>query len=302
MRIPSLSLAALSLTAILALSAGLTSSPALAVTPAAVASAPADLAKIVAEKSPSLVTVKFVLNLEFGGQSQELELEASGLMIDPAGVIVVSNSEMGGSRQFRGIGGATPKNIKILIGEDTEGLDAKVIGRDSELDLAWLRIEKPEGKTFSAITLSASPKLNIGDALVGVDRLGKYFDRAPLAHMTTVVAVTKKPRTLFIPANSPLMGMGVPMFTASGEFVGITVIQAEGMEDEDNMARERGRQTIYDRAFKIMPSGELMEATKRAIEAEKSGKPIGTEEAKPADEAKPDADKKPEGGAMEEKK
>lgn len=310
MRTTSLSIAALSCIAAVSLFAGLSTPVAQAATPAAVLTAasttPADLAKLVADKSPSLVTIKFVLNLEFGGQSQELELEASGLIIDPAGVIVVSNSEMGGSRQFRGIGGATPKNIKVLIGDDTEGLDAKVVGRDSELDLAWIRIEKPEGKTFSVVTLSASPKLAIGDALVGVDRLGKYYDRAALAHVSHIAAVTKKPRTLFIPANGPLMGIGVPVFTPTGEFIGLTVIQAEGMEEEDGMARDRGRQTIYDRAFKIMPSGEIMDATKRAIEAEKSGKPIGEEApAQPKTDTPAEGDKKPEpapAGGMEEKK
>jgi hypothetical protein len=271
--------------------------------PAASVAAEPNYGTIVSDRSPAMATVKFVVSFDAGGQSQEIEGEAMALMIDPKGLLVMSGVEIG---QRRGMS-ATPKEIKVLLGEDTEGVAAKLIGRDSELDLAWLRIEKPADKGYSAIDPAKSAKPVVGETVVGVDKMSKYFDHASVAFPMVVGGVTKKPRELFIPATQ-LSWVGLPFFNASGAFVGMSVIQMPNADSEDGMRSRNGeRLTPFDRGFKILPASEIAAATARAVEAEKSGKGVGMDEKKEGgdekkDEAKPTDEKKPEAPKTDEPK
>lgn len=249
---------------------------------------------IIADRAPALALIKFIVSFEQGGQSRDIEGEAMAVMIDPKGLLVMSGAEIG---QRKGMS-ATPKEIKVCIGEDTEGVLAKLVGRDSELDLAWIRIEKPSDKGYTIIDPSKAATPKIGDTLVGLDRMGKYFDRAPVVFNTMVGGITKKPRELFIPAPGAgleMMFIGTPFFTTGGEFVGMTIIQMPNADSEDGMnSRARERLTRFDQGFKILPAAEIVSATARAVEAEKSGKAIGMEEPKKEETPAAPADKKDE--------
>src|SRR5262245_13658263 len=54
------------------------------------------LAKLVADKSPALVTVKFVLKIKAGSHEQENETEITGIVMDPKGLILCSSQQIGG--------------------------------------------------------------------------------------------------------------------------------------------------------------------------------------------------------------
>jgi len=284
-----------------ALSAGLLFAPAAYAQTAAAAVRPPvatqdGIAKVIAERAAALVTVKFVLAVEGGpGGENELEAEAGGLMIDGTGLVLVSNLEMGGS-PGRQRARAQAKNIKVLIGDDTEGVDAKLIGRDSELELAWVQIDTPADKAYAAVDLAkgATGKdaggagdagvvgiVKVGDTLVGLDRMNKYYDRALVAFTTQVGGLTKKPRNLIIPAGGKIEWIGLPLFTVSGEFAGISVLQPIGADEEDPSAmRNMGRTAGFDRGLKVMPAAEIAASTARAVEAFKRGKALGMEEPK----------------------
>jgi len=284
-----------------ALSAGLLFAPAAYAQTAAAAVRPPvatqdGIAKVIAERAAALVTVKFVLAVEGGpGGENELEAEAGGLMIDGTGLVLVSNLEMGGS-PGRQRARAQAKNIKVLVGDDTEGVDAKLIGRDSELELAWVQIDTPADKAYAAVDRAkgATGKgaggagdaggvggVGVGDTLVGLDRMNKYYDRALVAFTTQVGGLTKKPRNLIIPAGGKIEWIGLPLFTVSGEFAGISVLQPIGADEEDPSAmRNMGRTAGFDRGLKVMPAAEIAASTARAVEAFKRGKALGMEEPK----------------------
>ena len=234
------------------------------------------LSTVIADRSPAMGVVKFVVSFDAGGQTQEIEGEAMALMIDPKGLMVMSGIEIG---QRKGAS-ATPKEIKVLLGDDTEGVNAKLIGRDSELDLAWLRIEKPSEKGYTAIEIGKGAKTAVGDSLIGLDKMGKYFDRTPVAFTTVVGGITKKPRELVIP-STPVTWVGLPFFNSSGAFVGMSAVQMPNADSDDEMqSRARERLTTFDRGIKIIPAAEIVSATTRAVEAEKAGKGVGMEEKK----------------------
>jgi S1-C subfamily serine protease len=242
----------------------------------------AEYEKWLAEKSPALVTIKFVLKVQMGGMmggmgDQESDSEVTGVMIDPKGLVLCSNTQLGGftgiMRRFMGpMGGsitAAPTDIKVLVGDDTEGLEAKLVARDTELDLAWIRIEEPGDAEFDYCDLSKAATPTIGQRLFAVRRMGKFFDRVTAVSEGRVGGVTTKPRDLYVPAGNLSVGLGLPIFTTDGTVVGVAIMQLPDAEDA-----EMNPMSMLGDLFNmqdmmgglILPAPEVVKATKRALE------------------------------------
>lgn len=239
--------------------------------------------RAVADKAGgAIVTIKHVLKVEGGGDSvgDDQETEVTAVMIDPHGLIVCANSVLLGQyglmARFNPQAGlaVTPTEIKVLIGDDTEGVEAKVLSRDTELDLAWLQVEKPAADPYVFVDLGRSAEPFVGEPIVTVGRLGKFFDRRLMLHEARIVGTTSKPRELIIAdgistqPGSPDNAAGMPAFAADGKVVGIAVLQLPGAEEMSGggaMDQIRG----YDRM--ILPAAEVLKATERAKELAASG-------------------------------
>ena len=240
------------------------------------AETPHEYNRFVAEKAPVLVTLKFVLKIKapaFG--DQEAEAEATGIVIDPSGLILCSNTPMGGfvsawSRSMPGGGdiSATPTDIKVLIGDDTEGLEATLITVDSELDLAWLKIKEPGERKFAALDFSKAATPKLGDRLLVVRRMGKYFDRIPAVTEDRVGAIARKPRGLYVPSMGQFQSMiGLPVYNAAGQVVGMTVMQSMDDEDVDMnpMSSFSQMEDMQDLASGlVLPAADIVRATEAA--------------------------------------
>ena len=117
----------------------------------------ADYEKLLGDKSPAIVTVKFLLKMKSNWGDHESEQEAPGVMLGSDGLVMCANSHFGGGSWMRSAGvTATPSALKVLIGTDTEGVEATIVARDTELDLAWLRIKEAGDKKFAGIDLQKS--------------------------------------------------------------------------------------------------------------------------------------------------
>lgn len=232
---------------------------------AARADEPNEFERIVSEKGPALVTIKFVLKIRGGGFDRERESEITGIMIDPKGMVLCSNTQIGGAPgMFRRFGGsAKPKDIKILVGDDTEGVKAKLVAKDSELDLAWLQVTQPPETDYAFVDLTKTATVAVGQRVLALGRLGKYFDRTAVISEGRIGGITSKPRDLYVPATSFVGGFGVPIFNPAGEFVGVTVIQ---MPDTEDGAMQSGA-TRGGRSGLILPAADVARATKLAKEA-----------------------------------
>ncbi|MFN0010857.1 MAG: trypsin-like peptidase domain-containing protein [Phycisphaerales bacterium] len=259
--------------------------------PAAATHEPAPAADPVAEtyarlaesRSGSVVAIKFVLKMEFGGfGDDENEQEVSGLMIDPSGLVLVSNMQLGGflgmMQQYSGgsnlHASIKPEKIRVLVGEDTVGADAKLIARDTELDLAWVRIDQAPAKPYQAVDFARSAAARVGDMLYTVSHADKFFDRTPVVGELRVAGVAKKPRALLLPGagGGGMMGgggggAGGAVYTAAGEPVGVLVMQMPSREDGDG-----GRDDMFGMMFSggsggvaILPGAEVAAATERAL-------------------------------------
>ncbi len=253
---------------------------------AAMAGEEAEYAELLSDVSPALVTVKFVLKLEGQFGKREGEVEITGLMIDPSGMVLCANSKLGMPR-MRGIGSATPTNIKVLIGEDTEGMEAKVLARDTELDLAWVKIKEPGDRKFKSLDLQQSASVKPGERLLTIRRMAKFFDRSPTISEGRMAGRTPKPRDLIIPGGGIDVEPGQAIFTPSGKLVGVVVLQLPDMEElESNPMAFMGMRSDLMNGL-ILPTSEIVKATARAKESKEED----------ADDSKATAGKKTESDA-----
>ncbi len=252
----------------------------------------ATLKRILADKSPAVVMVKFVLKMTMGSMGdQESEMEVPCSMASADGLVLCSNTRLGGFMGLFGrFGGqdfsAKPTDIKVLVGDDNEGVDADFLARDSELDLAWIRIKEPAGK-YAFVDFHKGAKLTVGEEIVCVDRMDKYFDRAGIITVGRIAGVTRKPRELYLPMSGALTDMGVPVFNLAGEVAGVSVLQMPDQEDMgSNPMSMLGRMSGLGGGMNgmILPAAEVAKGIKRALE---------TASSKPADD---EPTTKPAGG------
>ncbi|MEK6643351.1 MAG: serine protease [Planctomycetota bacterium] len=226
----------------------------------------ADYARVLTDVGPAFVTVKFVLKMEGQFGNRESEAEITGVMVDAGGLVLCGNTRFGSPRMMRSIGGsATPTDIKVLIGDDIDGLEAKVLARDSELDLAWVQIKKPGDRKFACLDMSKSIAPEVGQRILALRKMAKYFDRILTVSEGRLAGKTKKPRDLLVPTGLGGLEPGLPVFSASGQIVGIAVIQMPEDEELQGMAFTGIGRDISNGL--ILPTMEVVKATARAKEA-----------------------------------
>ncbi len=257
------------------------------------ASADDSYQKLLDDNAERLVTVKYILKMGAGGSGDdESENELTGVMIDPKGIILCSNTQLGGYRgmMMRMSGGdsaVTPTDIKVLIGDDVEGIDGELIARDTELDLAWIRIKEPGDRQFSAVDLAAGIEAKVGDRLLALRRMGKFFGRALVVNEGYVGGATRKPRELLIPSGDIGTALGLPVFSTDGRVIGVSVVQMPSPED---MAADPTGGAGSVGAL-ILSAEDVVRATRRAMEVVADApKPAEGEKPAEAPEDKPAED------------
>ncbi|MHC4598969.1 MAG: serine protease family protein [Planctomycetota bacterium] len=190
----------------------------------------ADLLKA---KAPALVSVKFVVKISIMGRSNEMGREATGVLVDTVGLVMVSNTELGGGMGFRMRGGGSVKpqasNFKVIFPGEEEEYDAILGATDSKLNLAFIRIRDLGEKKVTCVEFAQAEKLKIGQELVGVERFGKGFDYAPHFTRVLVSGEIEQPRTMYS-VSGDRVAQGLPLFDKSGKVVGALASQsgAEG--------------------------------------------------------------------------
>jgi len=231
--------------------------------------------KIVEAKAPALVTVKFMLKMNFpGSDGQESEVETAGLVISEDGLVLCGNAMLGGivgimNKMMGGGGGQdismVPSDIKVLVGDDTEGVEAKLLARDSDLDLAWVKIKDIGDKKLSFVDITKGVTPQLGDSLLILKRKSKFFDRTPSFIQMRAAGVTSKPRNLIL-LEGDTGSAGAPVFTPEGDFAGFTIFQVPDSGEGDMSPMSRF--TMTDVMFPVvLPLAEVDKATKNATAA-----------------------------------
>ncbi|MFH1730071.1 MAG: S1C family serine protease [Planctomycetota bacterium] len=192
-------------------------------------------AKAVVDKSAAtVVPVKIVTSVKvtYRGRempSRESESEVLGTVLDETGLIVTSDTAADPSR----VGGGRQPGVKIeselkavkLIRKDGTEVTLKIVLRDKDLDLMFLRPEKKLALPQLGVK-KKGPKLAIADHVITLSRLEAVGDRQPSVSIVRVRAVIDKPRRFYVTDfASSMRELGCPAFTAAGELIGIVTIR-----------------------------------------------------------------------------
>jgi S1-C subfamily serine protease len=253
-----------------------------AATPAPSATEPNVLKKLVDDKAPAMVSIKFIMK----GEGAEREEETTGVIIEATGLVLTSNNAFGGMMARFGGNAGTPTDIKVLVGDDNQGVKAKIIARDTELGLAWVQTDDQPSKPYPFVDFASGTDAKLGDPIYMVSLMGKFFDRAPMVAEAHVGAVVKKPRNLIIPSIGLAGGeFGIPVFDAAGKPVGISTLI---LPDQDEMEGGDPRSALRGvTGGMVLPSKDVVEATAKAKENAKKNPPAA--DAGDADDKKSDA-------------
>ena len=241
--------------------------------------------QIIDQHADEIVTIRFVMKMQMGGRGgfgdQEHESEIQGLMIDPSGLVLCSNTQLGGfagmmKRMMGSIPGFDmtnePTDLEVVIGADQHEFEAELVARDTDLDLAWIRITNLKDQEVHAIALEDHELPEMGQTLYCVHRLGKHFNRAPAIRTGRVCGHTDTPRSLWVAETELASGIGLPVFHSSGKLAGVIVMQmpeAESGEGSFNPFAMMGSMSEMQGNLMglILPADEVAKATKRVREA-----------------------------------
>lgn len=231
--------------------------------------------KLMKDQAPAIVTIEFIAKESIMGQEQKNEMEATGVMVSADGLVLTANSrlqgmmsmamKMAGGMMGGMMGGMPPiqsdtENLRVVVGNETVEYEAKLVARDSDLDLAWVRIVDPKDRKYSYLDFNDAAKLEIGDSYYTISRMAKRFDRVPTVGSSTISAAIENPRPLLVGAGS----FGSPVFDSNGKVAGFIITQPPE-EGESEAVSLDGLMTMGN-GF-ILPAPKLVEALKQAKDA-----------------------------------
>lgn len=263
--------------------------------PSASADAIGDTARAVLAKNKGAV-VQFTVVVKIGGgavgEEQNAEQEAKGVVIDPSGLIVTTNYAIDPASVFANMGGGdamskiTSKvvSVRILTPEGDE-IPAKVVLRDTDRNLAFLRPLTPPRTPLPFIDLKSGGKAQIGDVIFIYGRMGKSGNRGAEVNYSRVTGIVERPRLQYV--IQPLPGssdFGAMAFNEQGLPLGLLSFRmAPGKRGGFGGASS-------DALMVVVPTEDIAEIGAQALQA-KGGTdavktPAKTSPAKPAAPAK----------------
>lgn len=260
-----------------------------------------DAARVVLDQNiNAIVMVKMVIKggmsiAGMGSNSRESKSEATGTIIDPSGLTIVPLSatdpfgSMGETMSSLMEGSDASFSFKSeltdvkMVFEDGTEIPARIVLRDKDLDLAFIRPLEAREQPFKFIDLSNSDERKILDEVVLVDRMTSSADRVPFVVLSRIQSVIERPRKYYVIGDATL---GAPIFTPEGKIVGVTLDRKSGGDSSraSALASLLGTSTQT-----VLPAEDIQEAAAQApqidqLEEEPPAAEAAVEEATPEQE------------------
>ena len=238
-------------------------------------------ARDVAKKwQEAIVNVRVVLKTRMSMAGREMQasddtVEAIGTVIDPSGLTVMSLGMLNPagmmSKMIGGMAGgdqkveitSEPSDLKMRMADGKE-IPAKIVLRDEDLDLAFIRPTSKPDKTLTAINLGDAAKPTILDQVVVLSRLGRVGAWAPGAALFDISAIIERPRTFFV-LSGQAATMGAPAFLPSGKVVGLLTLRQIDAGRPSMMSMMGGSESLGLLAV-ILPAADVLEIANQAME------------------------------------
>ena len=156
-----------------------------------------------------------------------------------------------------------PTEVKIRLSNGRE-LPARIVLRDEDLDLAFLRPTTKPDTPLVALDLNDAVKPALLDQVLVLSRLGRVGGWTASAALYDVGAIIERPRTFYVLAGAS-SGMGTPAFLTNGRVVGLlTLRQIEA--GRASMASMMGGTESMGMLGVILPAADVLEIAKQAPE------------------------------------
>jgi serine protease Do len=212
---------------------------------------------------------------------EEGELTTTGVVVSPAGVVMVSAIIYEPFNQVpHGVGIRFPASVSRAEAEipdarirTVEGSEypAALLGRDPKADVAFFRIDS-EREDFTPVVFEAARSVAVGEELAVVSLLPEPLGPAISVELSRVQAVTSKPRAGFLVASGASDPVGGLAVSLEGEVLGY--LDALTVPIPDTQSRNplafvtamRDLPRGIGRAF-ARPARELVDASVGAPEA-----------------------------------
>jgi len=243
----------------------------------------------------AVVTVQLVVKQKFsmggmGGQEDESKSEATGFVIAPDGLTVLALSATDPSslieNMMSGMGEMASQfkvdsdiaDVKILLDDGTE-IPAKVVLRDKDLDLAYVRPLEAPAAPLPVIDLAGAAEPAILDPVITLNRLGKVAGRTCAVSIERIQAIIRKPRTFYVPGKDPThSGVGSPVFTTDGKVVGMIAVRTIKTEGGGGLADMFGGGMGQGMIGVVVPAEDIREGAQQApLAADTGGEDAGQE-------------------------
>lgn len=185
----------------------------------------------VEQSGKAVVTIRLVLKLKFGGQEHEQKMEVPGLVIDPTGLTVASASSIDPSGAIRRMVDVQRQRVTlesevketVILLEDGTELDAAVVLKDSDLDLAFIR-PRDAGLKLAAVALKPrSGTVPLLTRIFALGRLSKLGNRALVVATGEVRAYVRGPAPYYVTDGETSGLLGSLAYTADGVPLGLFV-------------------------------------------------------------------------------
>ncbi len=235
-----------------------------------------------------VVHVKVVLKVRLIVEGREAskaenEVESLGTVIDPSGLTVLSYTNVDASRIYGDLlrkaksgGEGTPKidiqidvgSVKLLLPDENE-IPARIVLRDKDLDLVFVRPTEKPARPMHALDLSRGAAPGLLDEVLILARLGEVAGRIPSVSVFRIEAVLRKPRISYAIDQDAMSGrLGAPVFTTDGKVVGLYLLRVADTAG----AAGSGLDLIFGGAGKlgfypvILPAEEIAVIARQAME------------------------------------
>lgn len=234
--------------------------------------------EIIQKYKDAILVVRLVIKggMSFRGSShqEESKSEATGVVIDPSGLMVVPLSEtdpygqigsllssMGSSRGVDIDIKSELADVKIVLGDGSE-IAGRVVLRDRDLDLAFVRpLEKP-AQPMTCIDLAKDVQLDLLDQALCLDRMTSAYDRVPHVSMGRVKSIVEKPRKYYLVEGTTT---GAPVFDLEGRILGINLSTPGSSSDDADSLMDYLKSAAGDM---VLPAADIREAAAQAPEVD----------------------------------
>ena len=230
--------------------------------------------RLVKSHGASAVTLQIVVKLSAGDMGEDqAEREIDGVVLDASGLVVTTNSSIDPTASLSSMGGDASSysskvvGVKILAANGTE-IPAKVVLRDRDRNLAFLRpLQKPK-TPFVAVGFARGGVARIGDSVYILGRLGKNGSRQNSITSERLVSVITRPRLMYVVLPNMYTALGNVVFNESGQPLGLLTVRTVLKSGDTPLPI-------------VVPAADIMEIARQAPQASQVRERVAPTVAKP---------------------